>query len=31
MVKDISDSYREENKTDGISKTMDEKDIPVSN
>jgi hypothetical protein len=31
MVQDISDSYRDENKTDGISNTMDAKDIPVSN
>jgi hypothetical protein len=31
MVQEISDSYRDENKTDGISKTMDAKDILVSN
>jgi hypothetical protein len=31
MVHEISDSYRDENKTDGISKTMDAKDILVSN
>ena len=31
MGQDISNSYRDENKTDGISKTMDAKDIPVSN
>lgn len=30
MVQGISDSYRDENKTDGISKTRDAKDIPVS-
>jgi hypothetical protein len=31
MVQEISDRYRDENKTDGISKTMDAKDILVSN
>jgi hypothetical protein len=31
MVQDISNSYRDENKTEGISKTMDAKDIPLSN
>ena len=31
MVQDISNSYRDENKTDSISKTMGAKDNPVSN
>lgn len=31
MVQDISDIYRDKNKTDGISKTMNAKDITVSN
>lgn len=31
MVPNISDSYRDENRTDGISKIMDAKDISVFN
>lgn len=31
MVQDISNSYSDENKTDGISKTMNAKDNSVSN